>query len=148
MYFGVMPCSALYVRSSALYVIRCLTGNQCSLRRTAWNAYSPLFLSPAIDGGFSEWSELKCSVTCGGGVKTFTRTCTNPPPSNDGKDCSELGPVKKTVSCNEQECRECFYKISQHTCYYSKSIVTRKPGSFMLFIYFTRAEIYNEKNLR
>ena len=29
-----MPFSALYVRGSILYVIRCLTGSQSSLRRT------------------------------------------------------------------------------------------------------------------
>ncbi|XP_078354720.1 uncharacterized protein LOC144639299 isoform X1 [Oculina patagonica] len=57
-----------------------------------------------IDGGYTDWSESECSVTCGGGTKTLTRTCTNPPPSNGGKDCSELGPAKKTVSCNEEEC--------------------------------------------
>ena len=34
MYFGTMPFSALYVRSSILYLIHCLTGSQCSLRRT------------------------------------------------------------------------------------------------------------------
>ena len=33
-FFGATPFSALYVRSSILYVIRCLTGSQCSLRRT------------------------------------------------------------------------------------------------------------------
>ena len=33
-YFGAMPFSALYVRSSILYVIHCLTGSQCTLRRT------------------------------------------------------------------------------------------------------------------
>jgi len=36
-----------------------------------------------VDGGWSEWS--KCSTTCGTGVQT--RTCTNPEPSNGGKDC-------------------------------------------------------------
>ena len=60
----------------------------------------------AIDGGYSEFSESECSVTCGGGIKNLTRTCTNPPPSNGGKDCSELGPAEKTVSCNEAECRK------------------------------------------
>ena len=45
-------------------------------------------------------------MTCGGGKQTFTRTCTNPAPSNDGKDCSELGPVQKEVPCNENECRK------------------------------------------
>ena len=37
---------------------------------------------------------------------TLTRTCTNPPPYNGGKDCSELGPAEKTLACNEQECRK------------------------------------------
>ena len=37
---------------------------------------------------------------------TLTRTCTNPPPSNGGKDCNELGPAEKTLACNEQECRK------------------------------------------
>ncbi|KAL9951961.1 hypothetical protein ACROYT_G044722 [Oculina patagonica] len=58
----------------------------------------------AIDGGYTEWSESECSVTCGGGTQTLTRTCTNPPPSNGGKDCSELGPAEKTQECNTQEC--------------------------------------------
>nr|XP_058959500.1 coadhesin-like [Pocillopora verrucosa] len=59
-----------------------------------------------IDGGYTEFSESECSMTCGGGTKNLTRTCTNPPPSNGGKDCSELGPAEKTVSCNEAECPE------------------------------------------
>ncbi|CAH3133316.1 unnamed protein product [Pocillopora meandrina] len=59
-----------------------------------------------IDGGYTEWSESECSVSCGEGKKTLTRTCTNPTPFNGGKDCSELGPAKKTVKCNEGLCRE------------------------------------------
>ena len=65
-----------------------------------------LFGGLAIDGNYTEWKESECSVTCGGGVMTLTRTCTNPPPSNGGKDCSELGPAGKTLACNEQECRK------------------------------------------
>jgi hypothetical protein len=38
-----------------------------------------------IDGGYSAWGE------CVNGVQT--RTCTNPAPSNGGKDCSGLGPA-------------------------------------------------------
>jgi len=60
----------------------------------------------AVNGGYTNWTISKCSVTCGGGVKTFTRTCTNPPPANGGKNCSELGPANKTASCNEQGCRK------------------------------------------
>ena len=60
----------------------------------------------AVNGGYTNWTISDCSVTCGGGVKTFTRTCTNPPPANGGKNCSELGPANKTAACNEQGCRK------------------------------------------
>ena len=60
----------------------------------------------AVNGGYTNWTISDCSVTCGGGVKTFTRTCTNPPPTNSGKNCSELGPANKTAACNEQGCRK------------------------------------------
>ena len=45
-------------------------------------------------------------MTCGGGTKSLTRTCTNPPPSNGGKNCSDLGPAEEMASCNEQGCRK------------------------------------------
>lgn len=57
-----------------------------------------------LDGGYTDWSISGCSVTCGGGIQTLTRTCTNPPPANGGKNCSGLGPSEEEVSCNEQEC--------------------------------------------
>ena len=76
-------------------------------RKTNLN-FGLLFSIKAVDGGYTDWSESKCSVTCGGGVKTLTRSCTNPPASNGGKDCSQLGPAKKTVPCNEQKCCKFF----------------------------------------
>ena len=62
----------------------------------------------AVDGGYTEWTISPCSETCGPGYKTFARTCTNPPPSNGGKNCDELGTAMKLVPCNEQECRKFF----------------------------------------
>ena len=54
---------------------------------------------PAVDGGWSEWS--KCDKTCGGGSKT--RSCTNPVPVNDGRNC--FG--NSTEDCiNNKQCRE------------------------------------------
>ena len=73
----------------------------------------------AIDGGYTDWSASECSVTCGGGTQTLTRTCTNPPPSNGGKNCSGLGPASITKDCNMNTCRtflfiKCTLKIENN----------------------------------
>ncbi|KAI8492290.1 hypothetical protein Bbelb_301870 [Branchiostoma belcheri] len=52
-----------------------------------------------VDGGWSNWSPWSdCSVTCGIGTSTRTRTCTNPPPANGGMDC--VGQAQETQQCN------------------------------------------------
>ena len=58
---------------------------------------------PAVHGGFSEWSAFgACSVTCGEGKKSRSRSCTNPPPSHGGKPCS--GPTSDRMPCDEGSC--------------------------------------------
>ena len=58
-----------------------------------------------VNGGYSDFKPYGvCSKSCGGGEETLKRTCTNPPPSNGGKDCSELGPESTTRECNNQKC--------------------------------------------
>ncbi|CAH3032618.1 unnamed protein product, partial [Porites lobata] len=55
------------------------------------------------DGNWSPWSNPgRCDKTCGGGVRVRKRTCTNPPPSGEGKKCK--GPTTKTEGCNTQTC--------------------------------------------
>lgn len=56
----------------------------------------------AVNGGWSAWVWGACSVSCGGGTQTATRTCTNPPPSNGGAPCS--GSTTMSQSCNTQAC--------------------------------------------
>ena len=66
-------------------------------------------LFSAIPGGYTDWFEWgECSVTCGGGVQTRKRTCTNPPPSGGGPTCIEqnLGPAEEQKECNSQDCGE------------------------------------------
>lgn len=55
------------------------------------------------DGNWSEWSEFTlCSVSCGGGRQNRSRTCTNPPPKNDGKYCA--GESSEIRPCNTLPC--------------------------------------------
>ena len=57
----------------------------------------------SIDGGFSDWSVwTECSVTCGGGEQTRTRTCSNPEPQNGGNDC--VGDLEESQTCSTDAC--------------------------------------------
>ena len=64
------------------------------------------FLILAVDGGWSAWGDYGlCSVKCGGGTRTRTRSCTSPAPSGGGADCagnaSETGPCKQHTCAGE-----------------------------------------------
>ncbi|XP_065068403.1 coadhesin-like [Rhopilema esculentum] len=60
-----------------------------------------------INGGYTEWSEWShCCRSCGGGSKVRVRSCTNPAPSLDGNDCSQLGPAIEIGTCNNHGCAE------------------------------------------
>ncbi|XP_058945108.1 coadhesin isoform X2 [Pocillopora verrucosa] len=53
-----------------------------------------------VNGGWTSWSDWsKCSVTCGGGTQTRSRSCTNPVVAHGGKNCS--GPKEMTRHCND-----------------------------------------------
>lgn len=57
-----------------------------------------------VNGGWSEWSDYgECNKTCGTGKRYKYRTCTNPPPSKDGKDCR--GKARKGKKCKVASCR-------------------------------------------
>ncbi|XP_050407905.1 coadhesin [Patella vulgata] len=57
----------------------------------------------SVDGNWGQWSEFNpCSVTCGEGTQSRSRSCDNPPPAYDGADCN--GDGTETRSCNTIEC--------------------------------------------
>ncbi|XP_020613183.1 mucin-like protein [Orbicella faveolata] len=56
-----------------------------------------------VNGGWSNWGPWGgCSLSCGSGVQSRTRTCTNPPPANAGVDCQ--GDSSLTQACNTNKC--------------------------------------------
>ncbi|XP_052679401.1 coadhesin-like isoform X1 [Crassostrea angulata] len=56
-----------------------------------------------IDGAWSSWSGYGlCSVSCGGGKQSRSRTCTNPKPANGGLDCP--GGASELTDCNVDVC--------------------------------------------
>ncbi|XP_039610072.1 SCO-spondin [Polypterus senegalus] len=58
-----------------------------------------------VDGDWTPWSLWSdCSVTCGRGVQIRSRACINPPPRNNGSDCS--GPEQEAQDCGSKPCHE------------------------------------------
>ena len=72
---------------------------------SAINALIICFFFLVVDGNYSEWSEFQtCSVTCGKGIQSRTRSCINPPPQHGGKNCSGFGLPVETKECRLREC--------------------------------------------
>ncbi|XP_071821894.1 hemicentin-1-like isoform X3 [Apostichopus japonicus] len=56
-----------------------------------------------VNGGFSQWSDWStCSSSCGGGIKTRTRTCSSPAPAFGGANC--LGQTRDRLVCMPEPC--------------------------------------------
>jgi len=54
------------------------------------------------DGGWSNFTDFPCSVTCGIGVLVSTRACKNPAPQYGGLDCD--GESTRFNKCEPGEC--------------------------------------------
>ncbi|XP_019631203.1 PREDICTED: coadhesin-like, partial [Branchiostoma belcheri] len=56
-----------------------------------------------VNGGWSSWGGWSsCSVTCGTGSQSRSRTCTNPAPAYGGANC--VGQSRETRQCNAGSC--------------------------------------------
>ena len=60
----------------------------------------------SVDGGLSGWSAwTACSQSCGDtAIQSRERTCTNPPPSGGGKNCS--GETFEIKLCQKKSCHQ------------------------------------------
>lgn len=57
----------------------------------------------AVDGNWATWGSYgACTVTCGGGSQTRTRTCSDPAPQHGGTTCS--GSSSSHQTCNTHNC--------------------------------------------
>ncbi|KAH0566616.1 hypothetical protein KQX54_002498 [Cotesia glomerata] len=79
---------------------RCVDGNCQSIDQNNFQL-ALLKKNISINGGWSLWSQGKCSTTCGVGVIVRYRYCNNPIPFG-GKDCE--GPSKELIICNQEDC--------------------------------------------
>ena len=58
-----------------------------------------------VNGGYTDWNNwTPCSVTCGKGIKTRQRFCTNPEPAYGGVACGHLGSGEESVQCYDVNC--------------------------------------------
>ncbi|XP_041356051.1 uncharacterized protein LOC121373452 [Gigantopelta aegis] len=62
-----------------------------------------------VDGVWGAWGAFmygRCSVSCGGGSKHWTRTraCDNPAPQNNGQDCMGNDTLSGTETCGTNPC--------------------------------------------
>ena len=56
-----------------------------------------------VNGGWSGYgSWISCSVTCGGGTKSRSRSCTKPSPDNGGDECT--GEATEAENCGTASC--------------------------------------------
>ena len=63
-----------------------------------------MFSLTLVDGGWSEWSEwTECSRTCGGGYRSKSRMCDDPPGTCGGNKCEGMPNI--TEICNGQCCK-------------------------------------------
>ena len=66
--------------------------------------FDHLTLLLSVDGGYSSWGTWSmCNTSCGMGVQSRSRTCTNPRPKYGGRTCDHqrtLGQAEERRMCN------------------------------------------------
>ncbi|KAL3870896.1 hypothetical protein ACJMK2_038927, partial [Sinanodonta woodiana] len=95
-----MDCSDKLMECVGLNALEHICTN-ISLAKTICKRYCGL--CNLMDGGWSSWSTWSmCSASCGLGLESRTRTCSNPYPSNGGDHCP--GNATQQSSCFLRSC--------------------------------------------
>ncbi|XP_078658182.1 tyrosine-protein kinase receptor Tie-1-like [Branchiostoma floridae x Branchiostoma belcheri] len=88
----------------ATFTITAVTSSEegqydCRVQTIAGSSISRrAYIDVKVDGGWSEWDAWSpCSVSCGNGTRTRTRTCDNPSPAYGGQECE--GAASETQAC-------------------------------------------------
>ncbi|XP_062234654.1 A disintegrin and metalloproteinase with thrombospondin motifs 3 [Platichthys flesus] len=78
----------------------CAPGKWCFKGHCIWRSSQQ---PQGHDGSWGSWSKSgSCSRTCGGGIRSRSRQCNDPPPAYGGRDCP--GSTFDYQMCNTEEC--------------------------------------------
>ncbi|NWI20755.1 ATS14 metalloproteinase, partial [Crypturellus soui] len=78
----------------------CSSGKWCFKGHCIWKTSEQPY---SQDGSWSSWSKFgSCSRTCGGGVRSRSRSCSDPTPAYGGRHCP--GATYEYQVCNPEEC--------------------------------------------
>lgn len=70
------------------------------------------YFSLVVNGNFTEWTDWgSWSATCTNTTRIRTRTCTNPSPAYNGKNCDHLGVFSEVEEQDLGPCKSTFRKI-------------------------------------
>ena len=63
-----------------------------------------------VDGGLTDWSIWStCTLSCGIGTQSRSRSCINPEPQYGGQDCE--GALSESQDCNISPCPSMYIQI-------------------------------------
>ncbi|XP_011537602.1 A disintegrin and metalloproteinase with thrombospondin motifs 14 isoform X1 [Homo sapiens] len=90
----------------------CAPGKWCFKGHCIWKSPEQTY---GQDGGWSSWTKFgSCSRSCGGGVRSRSRSCNNPSPAYGGRLC--LGPMFEYQVCNSEECPGTYEDFRAQQC--------------------------------
>ncbi|XP_010182017.1 PREDICTED: A disintegrin and metalloproteinase with thrombospondin motifs 14, partial [Mesitornis unicolor] len=105
-----------------------LDGTECSLGKWCFKGHCIWKTSEqpySQDGSWSSWSKFgSCSRTCGGGVRSRSRSCDNPPPAYGGRHCP--GATYEYQVCNAEECPGPYQDFRAQQCSKRNSYYTHQ----------------------